>query len=99
MITQSKELLTAREVAARIGVSLRTVWRWTETGDLPAPVRWGRNGRVVRWKAADIEMEQDPSRPYVYLCGFVNYDVQIYDVRDLSNPKKKGRVGGVLSLC
>src|SRR5690348_2829608 len=40
------------------------------------------------WKAADIEMEQDPSRPYVYLCGFVNFDVQIYDVRDLANPKK-----------
>jgi hypothetical protein len=40
------------------------------------------------WKAADVEMEQDPGRPYVYLCGFVNFDVQIYDVRDPANPKK-----------
>jgi hypothetical protein len=40
------------------------------------------------WKAADLEMEQDPSRPYVYICGFVNYDTQIYDVRDPSHPKK-----------
>src|SRR5258708_38161231 len=30
------------------------------------------------WKAADIEMEQDRDRPYVYVCGFVNFDVQIY---------------------
>jgi excisionase family DNA binding protein len=55
MLGQAKDLLTAREVAARIGVGLRTVWRWTATGDLPAPVRWGRHGRVVRWKTTDIE--------------------------------------------
>jgi excisionase family DNA binding protein len=48
----SKELLNAREVAERIGVSLRTVWRWTETGELPAPVR---RGRIVRWKTKDIK--------------------------------------------
>jgi hypothetical protein len=40
------------------------------------------------WKAADIEMEQDPDRPYVYVCGFVNFDAQIYDVRDTRHPKK-----------
>jgi hypothetical protein len=40
------------------------------------------------WKAADIEMEQDPGRPYVYVCGFVNFDTQIYDVRDTKHPKK-----------
>ncbi len=51
----AKELLTAREVAARIRVSLRTVWRWTAAGDLPAPVRTGCNGRIVRWKAEDID--------------------------------------------
>ena len=55
MSGQPKELLTAREVAARLDISLRTVWRWTELGELPAPVRWGRKGRVVRWKARDIE--------------------------------------------
>ncbi len=40
------------------------------------------------WKAADIELEQDRDRPYVYLCGFVNFDVQIYDIRNTSAPKK-----------
>jgi len=39
------------------------------------------------WKTADLEMEQDPDRPYVYVCGFVNYDVQVYDVRDPAHPK------------
>jgi len=39
------------------------------------------------WKAADIEMEQDPGRPYVYVCGFVNFDTKIYDVRDPAHPK------------
>jgi hypothetical protein len=40
------------------------------------------------WKAADIEMEQDPGRPYVYVSGFVNFDTQIYDVRDPAHPRK-----------
>ncbi len=40
------------------------------------------------WKAADIEMEQDPGRPYVYVSGFVNFDAQIYDVRDPAHPRK-----------
>ncbi len=40
------------------------------------------------WKAADIEIEQDPGRPYVYISGFVNFDAQIYDIRDLAHPKK-----------
>ena len=29
-----------------------------------------------------------PDRPYVYLCGFVNFDVLIYDIRNTSAPKK-----------
>ena len=40
------------------------------------------------WKAADIEMEQDPGRPYVYVSGFVNFDTQIYDVKDPKHPRK-----------
>ncbi len=40
------------------------------------------------WKAADIEMEQDPGRPYVYVCGFTNFDTQIYDVKDPAHPKR-----------
>ncbi len=40
------------------------------------------------WKAADVEMEQDAGRPYVYVSGFVNSDMQIWDVRDERHPKK-----------
>ncbi|HET7585893.1 MAG TPA: hypothetical protein VFK13_13335 [Gemmatimonadaceae bacterium] len=40
------------------------------------------------WKLADVEMEQEPGRPYVYACGFTNFDVQIYDVRDPAHPKQ-----------
>lgn len=40
------------------------------------------------WKAADIEIEQDRDRPYVYVSGFVNFDAQIYDISNTSNPKK-----------
>jgi hypothetical protein len=38
-------------------------------------------------KAADVEIEQDPDRPYVYVCGFMNYDAQIYDIRNPGKPK------------
>jgi len=40
------------------------------------------------WKAADIELEQDKNRPYVYLCGFVNFDFTIYDISNTSSPKQ-----------
>ncbi len=40
------------------------------------------------WKAADVEIEQDASRPYVYVSGFVNANLQIYDIRDAAHPRK-----------
>jgi hypothetical protein len=46
------------------------------------------DGHAGPWKAADIELEQDPGRPYVYVCGFVNYDTQIYDISNPASPKK-----------
>ncbi|HUX32913.1 MAG TPA: hypothetical protein VMV51_03505 [Gemmatimonadaceae bacterium] len=39
------------------------------------------------WKASDIEMEQDASRPYVYISGFTHFNVQAYDVRNEKHPK------------
>ena len=41
------ELLTRREVAGICKVSLRTVTRWLQKGNLPA-VRLGRNVRIRR---------------------------------------------------
>jgi excisionase family DNA binding protein len=52
MSVQVRHLLTVKEVAERLCVGVRTVWRWTGTGQLPPPVR---RGRIVRWKATDIE--------------------------------------------
>lgn len=40
------------------------------------------------WKAADVELEQDPGRPFVYVSGFVNFDFQVYDIRDTGAPRK-----------
>ncbi len=45
------DLLTAREVAERLGISIRTVWHWTAHGRLPAPFR---HGRITRWRTRDI---------------------------------------------
>ena len=39
-------LVSVKEVAAALGVSERTCWRWAATGEIPAPVRIGRS---VRW--------------------------------------------------
>ena len=49
----SPDLLTVREVARRLSISERTVWRWTALGLLPIPVH--PHARSTRWRAADIE--------------------------------------------
>ena len=45
-------------------------------------------GHDGRWKAADVELEQDPNRPYAYLSGFVNYDFQIYEISNTATPEE-----------
>ncbi len=47
------DLLTVREVARRLSISERTVWRWTALGLLPTPVH--PHARSTRWRAAAIE--------------------------------------------
>src|SRR5579864_3347697 len=47
------DLLTVRDVARRLSISERTVWRWTALGLLPPPVH--PHARSTRWRAADIE--------------------------------------------
>lgn len=59
-------LLTVRDVAQRLRIGTRTVWKWTSTGHLPAPLRLGKSGRTVRWQATDIDRflaELAPLRP------------------------------------
>jgi excisionase family DNA binding protein len=45
-------LIDAQEVARRLGLSERTVWRLTAAGKLPNPIRIG--GKTKRWRAEDI---------------------------------------------
>ena len=45
------ELMTCRDVAAALKVSVRQVWKLVSMGRLPTPVRLARS---VRWRAADI---------------------------------------------
>ena len=46
------ELLTAEAVADILNVSIRTIWRMIERGQLPEPVRFNR--KLVRWRRADV---------------------------------------------
>ena len=46
-------LLSVHDVAHRLGVAVRTVWRLHATGKLPSGRRIGP--RAVRWEPADIE--------------------------------------------
>lgn len=45
-------LLTSRDVANRLAVSCRTLWRMVKLGTFCRPVR--RNRKWVRWKASDV---------------------------------------------
>ena len=46
------ELLNVKDIASRLRVSARQVWKLHSSGRLPEPVRLGR---WVRWRATDIE--------------------------------------------
>ena len=50
--TQSERLLDAKAVAKLLGVSARTVWRLSDGGRMPRPVRLGS---LVRWKSDEID--------------------------------------------
>ncbi len=52
----AKQLLDAKQVAQRLSVSVKTVRRLLDKGELPAPVKIGR---LLRWKEADIEAYMD----------------------------------------
>jgi hypothetical protein len=39
------------------------------------------------WKAADVEIEQERHRPFLYVSGFVNYNSKFYDITNPSAPK------------
>lgn len=45
-------VINVREVAELLGVNARTVWRMSQRGEIPAPIRLG--DRVVRWRLSDL---------------------------------------------
>jgi predicted DNA-binding transcriptional regulator AlpA len=48
----STELLTSHQVAEKLSVCVRTVWRLAALGKIPQPIRYTR--KLVRWRNADI---------------------------------------------
>lgn len=62
MRTMIPDLLTVRDVARRLSISERTVWRWTSLGLLPLPVH--PHARSTRWRSADIERYLEELAPH-----------------------------------
>ena len=49
---EAPKFLRAREVAACLGIGLSSVWRWTQEGRLPKPIRL--SSRATVWKLDDV---------------------------------------------
>jgi len=61
MPSPSPGLLTVKDIAARLRVSPRTVWRLRDAGRLPAPIRFGQ---AVRWRENDVSTWIAQGCPY-----------------------------------
>lgn len=53
MSKSERELLTVKEVAKLLGVSVRTVWEYTACGELPQPIKIGR--KITRWHVGTLQ--------------------------------------------
>jgi hypothetical protein len=71
--------------------------RAQDAGAVVPTSKHGGNGKIKvlshvetgGWShAATVEVEQELTRPYVYISGFLGYNTRIYDVRDQSNPRE-----------
>lgn len=49
---ESERLLTVKELAERLTVSVRKVWRDVAAGMLPEPIKLGK--RTTRWRESEI---------------------------------------------
>lgn len=47
------EFLNVKEVAALLGASVSTIWRWSKEGTMPKPMKFGV--QITRWKKSDLE--------------------------------------------
>jgi len=48
------ELLSPKELARRLGISLRTLRRWRSMGLLPEPIKL--SSRIIRWNWEDVKL-------------------------------------------
>lgn len=48
-----EQMLRCKDVAARLGVSIPTVWRWVSRGALPRPVKL--SPRASAWRVSVVE--------------------------------------------
>ena len=64
-MSRNERFIPVAEVAARLGVSVRTAWRMSATGELPPPVKLSQ--RVTRWRESEIEEYMDNIQPVA--CG------------------------------
>jgi predicted DNA-binding transcriptional regulator AlpA len=50
-LAEDFRLITAKELAAMLDISIRTIWRRRSDGSMPSPVKVGRS---IRWRLLDI---------------------------------------------
>ena len=54
--TTNERLLTDKQVAYLLGISIRSVWRMADKGTLPKPIKILR---LARWKITEIQSVMD----------------------------------------
>lgn len=47
------DLQDSQQVARRLSISVRTLWRMVKEGKFPKPIRWNR--KLVRWKKTAVD--------------------------------------------
>lgn len=53
-MSENGKLLRAAEVALRMNIAERTLWKWVAIGSFPKPIRMP-GSRLVFWRECDIE--------------------------------------------
>ncbi|MCX7703995.1 MAG: helix-turn-helix domain-containing protein [Planctomycetota bacterium] len=53
MKIDKREMMSVKEVAEFLGVSVRTVWEQSARGEIPHPIKIGR--KITRWHKATLE--------------------------------------------
>lgn len=52
--TGAPKYLSVQDCARRYGVTVRSIWRWTREGSMPAPIQLGTGG-ATRFVLAELE--------------------------------------------